>query len=42
MTNWDYDEFTMKIITKCYRARLENVRDSVIERMIKKFQCEMK
>ena len=32
----------MKVVTQCYRDKLENVRDNDIDHMIKSFQSEMK
>ena len=40
--NWDSDGCTMKMVTQCYRVRLENVKDSDIDRMMKRFQSKMK
>ena len=40
--NWDSNECAMKIVTQCYRCKLEDVRDTNIDRMMKKFLSEMK
>ena len=40
--NWDGSECTMQTITHAYRTRLEIVKDSDIERIIKSFKGKMK
>ena len=42
MKNWDSNECSMKMVTQCYKARLEDVRDKDIDKMMKSFQFEMK
>ena len=41
MTNWDSNECSMKMVTQCYRAKLETIRDNDIDRMMKGFQSKM-
>ena len=42
MTSWESDECSMKLVTECYRARLENVRYNDIDSIMIKFQSETK
>lgn len=42
MKNWDNDDSTMNMLTQYYKVRLENVKDSDIDRVMKKFQSKMK
>ena len=42
MKNYNSNECLMKMVTRCYRARLEDAKNRDIDRMMKKFQSEMK
>ena len=42
ISSWNSGECTMQLITQTYRSKLESVRDSDIDRMMKSFQDELK
>lgn len=42
MTSWDSNECLIKMVTQCYRARLEDARDRDLDRIKKSFQSKMK
>ena len=37
MTSWDSNECTMNMITQCYKAILEDVKDKDIDKMMRNF-----
>ena len=39
---WNRDECIIKLITQCYRAKDEGIKDGDIGRMMKNFQVKMK
>ena len=41
VSTWD-NECVMKVVTQCYQAKLENIKDNDIDWMMKSFQSEMK
>ena len=42
ISNWDGNECTIQTITHAYRAKLETIRDSDIDRIMKSFKVDMK